>query len=297
MREVKIAFAAPGQGIDDWSSGLSLLQEAPDIVEPIYERIQRATGVDIEDVSRRNQPGTPTEIAQPAAVGIGYAHAEVLKAKGVNPDYAIGLSAGEFTVSAIIGSLRVEKAALHSQQRGISQAREAGGLGGVVVAIHREPLDLGSIKKAVKNAYRSNVHSPLMTGFGFLNQDKAQLVEALKAQGAKVVDVKSLDFPPHGRHTKKTRKELSAALKRRSFQRPSIKMISIRNGKIIDKPRQIRRSLVWQTTQTTRLDLAIQTAIDNGVEEVYPLMPGNTIAPLLGWYASRGLIKLMPAEE
>jgi len=297
MREVKVAFVAPGQGVDDWSSGLRLLETEPGIVEPIYERIKRTTGVDIEDVGTRNELDIPTEIAQPAAVGIGYAHFKVLEAQGIRPDYAIGLSAGEFTVAAIIGSMVVEKAAIYSMRRGVSQNREAGGQGGVVIAIHRKPLDLGAIKKSAKHTYRSNVHNPIMSGFGFLNKDKGQLVEALEAQGARVKDVESLTFPPHGRYVRQTRRELSRMLKPRTLKAAEIDMISIRNGKIINKPRQIRRSLVWQTTKTTRLDKAIQTAIDNGVEEVYPLMPGDTIAPLLGWYASKNFIKLMTSTE
>jgi malonyl CoA-acyl carrier protein transacylase len=297
MEEIKIAFVAPGQGVDDWSSGRKLLEQYPDIVQPIYGRIEHATGVDIAQVGL-NDEDVNTSVAQPAAVGIGYAHSKVLESQGIRPDYVIGLSAGEFTVSAIIKSMSLENAAITSRQRGILQDLEAGGRGGVMVAIHREPLNIKRVTKVVSSAYRSNVHNPIMTGFGYLKEQEAELEAALKEQGARVKIVKSLKFPPHGRYVKGTRKALKKIITDRvPISDSETAMISIRNGKIINKARQVRRSLVWQTTQPTRLDLAIQTAIDQGVTEVYPLYPGNTIRPLLGWYANKGLISLLPIEN
>jgi [acyl-carrier-protein] S-malonyltransferase len=293
----KITFVAPGQGIDNWSSGRELLGQYPDIVQPIYGRIERATGIDISQVGLTKED-VDTSVAQPAAVGIGYAHSKVLESQGIKPDFAIGLSAGEFTVSAIIKSMSLEDAAITSRQRGILQDKEAGGKGGVMVAIHREPLNIKKIKRAVSSAYRSNAHNPIMTGFGYLKEQEADLEAALKEQGARVKIVKSLKFPPHGRYVKGTRKALKRLIRDRVPMSDSeTAMISIRNGKIINKARQVRRSLVWQTTEPTRLDLAIQTAIDEGATEVYPLYPGDTIRPLLGWYANKGLISLLPVEN
>lgn len=280
MREVKVAFIAPGQGIESWESGLRLLDEGPKTIN-IYEQVYDATGVDIIEICRSTEPTNDPEVVQPAALGIGYAQAEVLKDRNIDPDYLIGLSAGEFTVAAISGALTIKEAAKMTKQRGIFQNEEAGGLGGAVTALHRRPLDIKSIMHELEGVWPANMHAPTITGFSYTHENYQELRDRLAKQGARVRDV-NIPFPPHGDAVKKAQDRLAELFKRGLVKDAATNIISIRTARATKKARTIKHNLIWQTTQPTKLNKAVLFAIRNGVEDIYDLGPGDSITKILG---------------
>src|SRR3989344_536292 len=116
----RIAFLAPGQGIDSWADGKILLDQSNE-THRIYEKVYDATGVDIVHICDRDEPVNDSSIVQAAALGIGVARANYLKESVVNADYLIGLSSGDFTNAVISGAMTVEDGALIAYERGIYQ--------------------------------------------------------------------------------------------------------------------------------------------------------------------------------
>lgn len=282
MREVKVAFVAPGQGFTSWEDGLKLLEESPD-TEKIYEAVHQATGIDVIEVCRSTEPVDDTSVVQPAALAIGVARAEALKSKDINPDYLIGLSAGEFTVAAISGALSLSDAAQFVQKRGQYQMEAAGNLGGAITALHRKPINIGAIMQGLEGVWHANDHAPTITGFSYLHEHYETLKARLAAQGAKVRDVNNLHFPPHGDAVIGAQRRIAELLGRRgAIKDASTAIISIRTAKVMRKARTIRRNLVWQTTQTTRLNDAVNQALRSEVEAFYDLGPGDAMTKLLG---------------
>lgn len=297
MKEVKVAFVAPGQGFTSWEDGLPLLEQSPS-TEKIYSQVFKATGVDIVQVCESASHIEDTAIVQPAALGIGVARAQVLREKDINPDYLIGLSAGEFTVAAISGALSLPDAARIAQQRGAFQMEAAGGKGGAITALHRRPLNIKSLLHGLEGTYASNFHAPNVTGFSYLHSNYDQLVEKLKEQGARVRDVKNLKFPPHTPHVMDAQKKLAELLKKKGVVRDAtVPIIAIRNARPSSKARSIRKNLIWQTTQPTRLNDAVNQAIRAGVEEFYDLGPGDSISKLLGNIVTNDAIRIVPVSK
>jgi [acyl-carrier-protein] S-malonyltransferase len=281
MREVKVAFVAPGQGVEKWESGLRLLDESPRTAE-IYETVHDATGVNIVDVCNSTMPVIDPAIVQPAALGIGVAQAEVYRDRGIEPDYVIGISSGEFTVSAITGALSLKDAAYISQQRGLYQMEAAGGLGGSVTALHKRPLDLKSLLNDLEGAWPANFHAPDVTNFGYLMESKEKLVERLGAQGARLREV-NVPFPPHGDVLRNAQERVALLLSpRRTVKKANTKIISIRTAKPMRRARAIRHNLIWQTTEPTQFNKAVLMALKKGVEDFYDLGPDDICTKLLG---------------
>ena len=272
---------APGQGIEDWASGLDLLDRSPETAR-IYEEIYDVTQVDIIDLCRSDNPSTDPGVVQPAALGIGVAQANILAEEGVRPDYLIGLSAGEFTVAAISGALRLKEAAYISQQRGVYQAEAANGTGSAVTAIHKRPLDIKTLLKDLPGAWPANFLAADLTTFSYLHGSYDTLVERLIVQGARVRDL-NMPFPPHGISVKEAQDRLAILLsKRGTVKDASTQIISIRTAQASKKARTIRHNLIWQTTEPTQLNRAVNKALEMGVEEFYDIGPDNSITKILG---------------
>ncbi|MDB5161155.1 MAG: malonyl CoA-acyl carrier protein transacylase [Candidatus Saccharibacteria bacterium] len=311
MRKVKVAFMAPGQGVTSWEEGLSLLDESPR-TERIYKEVYDATGVKITDVCEGKLPQDDTSIVQPAALGIGYARAEVLnQERGIKPDYLIGVSSGEFTVTAISRAISLKDAARFAQERGRMQQELAGGLGSAVSVLHRKELRLDEILKGLEGrAYPSNFHvrkkpnetGMRITGISYLHEVYDELRQRLEETGAKVIDIKNLEFPPHGDHLKGVQESLAKMIRSRTnltgikISDADTPIIATMTARAMQKARTIRRNIVWQTTNPTQLSDSVDLAVTKGVTEFYDLGPGDSMSKLLGFMSLGDNVKIIPVS-
>lgn len=297
----RTAFLAPGQGIDSWADGLVLLDQSNE-THRVYERVHDVTGVDIVDICERNEPVNDSSVVQAAALGIGVARALYLKELGVNPDYLIGLSSGEFTVAVIGGAMSVEDGALIAYERGIYQNEEAGGKGGAVVAIHgRRALKIQEIIRGLEGVNVLGFNSPIKTGFAYLHEDYEELVNRLRGnpEVRRVLDIPNLNFPPHGPAVEKVQKRLadlfkSMRLKRAVVNDTATPIIATKTARAMKRARTIQHNLIWQTTNPTNLKNGINFAVNRGVEDFYDLGPGETMSKLLGDFSLRENIRVHP---
>ena len=132
----KIAFCFPGQGSLGQGMGREIAEAVPEAMA-VFERGSEACGLDL----RRLCFDTPleeiveTEVQQPALVATSLAVLAALRARGIEPDYVIGHSVGEFAALAAADSLGVEETIALVRERGLAMAEAAKERPGSMAAI------------------------------------------------------------------------------------------------------------------------------------------------------------------
>lgn len=297
-------YVAPGSGLKDWNYGIDLARKWPP-AEHIYDRVLKATGVNIFAVCERaqNEPIDQPEISQPAALGIGYASADFLRHNVASPDYLMGLSAGEFTVAAISGALSLEEAARLSHSRGAFQQKVAGGQGGSVMVLHHRGRGPAKrIKEAINGlpgAHISNFHTPFKTGIGYTNEAYANgLKKRLNLPGVRrIIDIPNVSFPPHGPNVEKAQEMLSHLVDTTSrFKDSTVPIVANKTGRLMQSGRTIKKNIIWQTTSPTQLNRGMAYLISKGVEDYIDIGPDNSMEKLLGDFVTLHNIRLLAAN-
>ena len=103
---MKIAFCFPGQGALSQGMGRDIAEAVPEAME-VYERGSEATGLDLRRLcfDTALEEMVETEVQQPALVATSLAVLAALRKRGLEPDYVVGHSVGEFTALAATMSL------------------------------------------------------------------------------------------------------------------------------------------------------------------------------------------------
>ena len=132
----KIAFCFPGQGSIEAGMGLDIAEAVPEAMD-VYRRGSSASGLDLEHLCFRGSADAlvDTAVQQPALVATSLAMLAAIRARGIEPDFVVGHSVGEFAAIAAAGSMSVEEALELVRERGIAMAEAAAQHPGSMAAI------------------------------------------------------------------------------------------------------------------------------------------------------------------
>ena len=133
---MKIAFCFPGQGSIEAGMGYDIAQAVPEAME-VFERGSNASGLDLERLCFHGaqEELVDTAIQQPALVATSLAVLAAIRARGIEPDYVVGHSVGEFAALAAANAMSVEEALALVRERGIAMAEAAAQHPGSMAAI------------------------------------------------------------------------------------------------------------------------------------------------------------------
>ena len=107
----KIAFMFPGQGSFEPGMGAEIAAAIPEAMA-VYDAGSKASGLDLRALcfSGSAEELMQTEVQQPTLVATSLAINAALRARGINPDYVVGHSVGEFSALGAAGSMGVSEA-------------------------------------------------------------------------------------------------------------------------------------------------------------------------------------------
>jgi [acyl-carrier-protein] S-malonyltransferase len=307
----KRAYVAPGSGIKDWSYGLELARHWPK-TDSVYDTVKRVTGVDVYDVCSRDlkNPETDPAITQPAALGIGYASADFLTHEHGPADLLGSLSAGEFTLVAIAGSVELAKALELAKKRGELQRDIAGGLGGSAMILLHKRFDKSlALKRQLSERIESlpdvdfaNFHTPKKIGISFSNDafDNGKLLEKFDdIPGVRrVLHNKEVVFRPHHPSLHRVQSALGRFMSKSVHVGDSkIPIMANYTGRAMQRGKTISKNLLWQTTAPTQTQRAMLAMMKRGVTEFIDIGPDNSMQKLLGDYQALFDVEVLSAVD
>ena len=132
----KLAFMFPGQGSFEAGMGRDVAEAVPEAMA-VYEAGSEASGLDLKRLCFESpvEQLVETEVQQPALVATSLAFNAALRARGINPDFVVGHSVGEFAALAAAGSFPDAQAIGLVRERGLAMAAAAKESPGSMAAI------------------------------------------------------------------------------------------------------------------------------------------------------------------
>src|SRR6266516_1949984 len=128
IREMRslIAFCFPGQGSLEAGMGREIAEAFPEAME-VFRVGSEASGLDLQRLCFEGHEDelVDTAVQQPALVATSLAVLAALQARGIEPDYVVGHSVGEFAALAAANALSTEEALALVRERGLAMAEAA----------------------------------------------------------------------------------------------------------------------------------------------------------------------------
>ena len=131
-----IAFCFPGQGSVEPGMGRDIAAAIPE-ARAVYERGSLASGLDLQRLCFHGaaEDLLDTAVQQPALVATSLAVLAAIRARGIEPDFVVGHSVGEFAALAAAAAMTDEEAIALVRERGIAMAEAAARHPGSMAAI------------------------------------------------------------------------------------------------------------------------------------------------------------------
>ena len=131
-----VAFCFPGQGSLEVGMGREVAEAVPEAME-VFREGSKASGLDLQRLcfDAPMEELVETEVQQPALVATSLAMLAALRARGLEPDYVIGHSVGEFTALAATSSMTPAESIALVRERGLAMAEAARISNGTMAAI------------------------------------------------------------------------------------------------------------------------------------------------------------------
>jgi len=279
----KIAFIFPGQGAQYVGMGRDVCERYPSASE-IFDRASAALGYDIKKVVFEGDEETLkiTEYTQPAILTTSIALMQPLLENGVRPDYAAGLSLGEYCAHVAAGTMTFEDAVSLVRKRGkfmqeavpIGQGAMAAILGldtGLVIECCREASAVGVVEPA-------NFNCPGQIVIAGETEAVDKAVELCSAKGAKRAVNLEVSAPFHCSLLKPAGEKLAMELEKVEFYGMKLPVVSNATAEYVTDKGLVKDLLIRQVSSPVRWEDSMRRLIADGIDTFVEIGPGKTLA-------------------
>ena len=283
MVSPKIGFLFPGQGAQYVGMGQEVTEKF-DRSRQLFQEADRLLGYSLSQICFQGPEDTLTRTlyAQPAIFVTSLALLSVLgeKRPEMKPDFAAGLSLGEFSALAAIGSLSFAEGLKLVQVRAESMEKAATETEGAMVSIlGLNQAECEAIAKE-SGAELANLNAPdqfVLSGSNSSVEKAAGLAE--KKQAKRVIHLK-VGGAFHSSLMEPARKNFAAALKSVSIQVP--RCLFAPNVSATDEadPEKIRSFLAEQLIHPVRWVETMFCARERGIRRFIEIGPGRVLKGL-----------------
>lgn len=275
----KIAFVFPGQGAQTVGMGKDVYEHS-EIAKEIFDKASEAVGLDLKALCfEENENIHITEFTQVCLLTTSVAIMEVLRARGVRPDVAAGLSLGEYCALVAAESMNYIDAARAVRKRGIFMQEEVPAGEGAMAAILG--MDAGDIEKIIADMDKVQIANYNCPGQIVISGETKQVTEAadkLKEAGAKRAVMLNVSGPFHSSLLVGAGTKLKAVLDELEIKKPVIPYVANVNAAYITEQKDIEPLLVKQVSNSVRWQQSVEVMVENGVDTFIELGPGRTLA-------------------
>jgi [acyl-carrier-protein] S-malonyltransferase len=226
-----------------------------------------------------------TENTQPALLTVSIAAFEVLRERGLAPDYVAGHSLGEYSALVAAGSLRFADAVRLVRKRGRYMQEAVPPGVGAMAALLKLPegkLD-GVLAEAAQGEVvtAANLNSPDQVVIAGHAGAVARAVELAKAAGARRAVLLPVSAPFHSPLMKPAQERLRADLDAIEFGNLSCALVNNFGAREIRTGAEAREGLYHQVPNPVRWLESIRHLLAKGVNKYIEVGAGNVLTGLL----------------
>lgn len=280
----KIAFVYPGQGTQYIGMGKELY-ENNERARLLFDKIFSSLDIDLKKVMFEGPEETlkSTEYTQPAIVGLSLVLTELLKERGIRPNYVAGHSVGEFAAFGGAEYLSLEEAVKLVAKRGEIMKKVAAKVDGTMAAILG--LDSGKIQEVLRNisgvAEAVNFNEPNQTVIAGTREAIEAACVALKEAGAKRAMPLAVSGPFHSSLMKEAGEELKKYADKLNFNIGEIKIIANTTAAFLNSNEETKDEIYRQSFGPVKWIDTINKLKAEGVTKIYEVGPGKVLAGLI----------------
>jgi [acyl-carrier-protein] S-malonyltransferase len=278
----KIAFCFPGQGSLEPGMGREIAEALPEAMQ-VFEEGSDASGLDLRRLCFETPLGelVETEVQQPALIATSLAVLAALRELGIEPDYVVGHSVGEFSALAAAESLSVHDAIGVVRERGLATAEAARERPGSMAAILGldDPV-VEEICSRIEGVWPANYNCPgqVVVSGEHRAVDEA-CAEAERAGARRTVRLR-VTGAFHSPLVEKAAERLRPAIERIRVHEPAFPFMSTVSAKI-EPAQRIAGLLVDQLTSPVRFTQSAGGLVREGVRTFVEVGPGNVFSGLV----------------
>jgi [acyl-carrier-protein] S-malonyltransferase len=278
----KIAFCFPGQGSVEAGMGREIAEAFPEAME-VFELGTEAAALDLRHLcfEASEEELVDTAVQQPALVATSLAVLAVLRARGIEPDYVIGHSVGEFAALAAANTLPTEDAIALVRERGLAMAEAARKHPGSMAAILGldDPV-VERLCEEIEGVWPANYNCPGQIVVSGENPSVDECCEQAEDEGARRTVKLRVSGAFHSPLVAHAAERLKPAIEKVKFHDPSAPFMSTVTAKI-EPAHRVAGLLVEQLTGPVRFTQAAGELAREGVKTFIEVGPGNVLSGLL----------------
>ena len=278
----KVAFCFPGQGSLEVGMGREIAEAVPE-ARDVFRRASEASGLDLERLCFEGplEELVETEVQQPALVATSLAVLAAVRARGIEPDYVVGHSVGEFAALAAAEALGVEEAIALVRERGLAMAEAARQHPGSMAAIlGLEDDAVETLCRKILGVWPANYNCPGQVVVSGENSAVDECCAEAQREGARRTVKLQVSGAFHSPLVARAADRLRPAIERVRFAEPVAPFMSTVTAKIEDAQR-FSTLLVDQLTAPVRFTQAASALARDGVRTFVEVGPGNVLSGLI----------------
>lgn len=271
---MKIGFCFAGQGSQFKGMGQDFYNDLP-LVKEIYDKFPEIRDLCFND---ENDLINQTAYAQKAMLLTGYAISQAIKNEGITPEYACGLSLGEYTALAYANTWNIEDAISIITYRG-ELMQNALPLGttkmAAVIGMSREDI-LNVITKVSGICEIANYNCPGQIVITGDNEGVNNAMAALTEAGCKRVIELNVSGAFHSSLLHDASLKLRSKLDEYTPNNPDVKIIYNVSGH--EENGNINEILEKQICHSVYFEDSIRYMLSNGVDTFVEIGPGKALS-------------------
>jgi [acyl-carrier-protein] S-malonyltransferase len=278
----KIAFCFPGQGSFEAGMGRDIAEAVPE-ARAVFERGSDASGLDLERLCFHGgaEELFDTAVQQPALVATSLAVLAAVRARGIEPDFVVGHSVGEFAALAAARAMTDEEAIALVRERGIAMAEVAAMHPGSMAAIlGLEDEVVETLCRKILGVWPANYNCPGQIVVSGENPAVDECIERAQEEGARRAVKLKVSGAFHSPLVARAADRLRPAVERVRFQEPVAPFMSTVTARV-ESAHRIAPLLVDQLTAPVRFTQAATELMREGVKTFVEVGPGNVLSGLV----------------
>jgi len=280
----KVAFVYPGQGTQYVGMGKELYEKNKRAKE-LFDKIFNSLDIDLkkvmfegpEDLLKR------TDYTQPAIVSLSLVLTELLKEKGIEPDYVAGHSVGEFAAFGGANYLSIEDTVKLVAARGRIMREVAEKVNGSMAAVLG--MDAEKIKEVLKSVdgvvEAVNFNEPNQTVIAGSKEAVEKACVVLKEAGAKRAIPLAVSGPFHSSLMKEAGEKLKEEAQKYTFNIGKVKIVANTTAELLESDSEVKDEIYRQSFGPVKWVDTINKLKSLGVTKIYEIGAGKVLSGLI----------------